>query len=408
MTETLVIRLRALDEAPASWLLVDPSGARSGPVSSGPIGDALSVAQGRRVVLLLPATDVSLAEPELPVRGGARILQAVPFALEEQLATDVEALHFAVGTREAGAAGTPVAVVSRVLLDRWLGACEAAGIHADAAYVESQALPASPNSCTLLFDDDLLYVRRAEGVPYVLDALPLPAALELALGPAAEAGEHVVFYATPNEYERHRGVIEDLRNRTATMQVKLLPDGALALLAAHIAGTRAVNVLQGAYAPPSTLGNRLKQWRLPLALAAATLLVFVLGQAIGLWQMKRAERQLDAQTAELFAKLLPGQKMLDARSQVEGMLNRPGSGSGVLLPAVTLLAQAIAKAPAAHVESLSYRGNALDLRIVAPTIEALDSIKQTISHAGVSVELESAAPRGQVIEGRLQIKLGAA
>ena len=210
MTETLVIRLRALDEALASWLLVDPTGARSGPVSSGPIGDALSLAQGRRVVLLLPATDVSLAEPELPVRGGARILQAVPFALEEQLATDVEALHFAVGTREAGAAGTPVAVVSRVLLDRWLGACEAAGIHAEAAYVESQALPASPNSCTLLFDDDLLYVRRAEGVPYVLDALPLPAALELALGPAAEAGEHVVFYATPNEYERHRGVIEDL------------------------------------------------------------------------------------------------------------------------------------------------------------------------------------------------------
>jgi general secretion pathway protein L len=408
MTELLVIRLRALDDAPASWLIVDANGARSGPVSNGPIGDALSVAQGRRVVLLLPATDASLAEPELPLRGGARVAQAVPFALEEQLATDVESLHFAVGTRPDGASGTPVAVVARALLERWLASCAAAGIHVDAAYVESQALPIAPNGCTLLLDDDLLYVRRSAGVPYVLDAVPLPEALELALGPATETTEHVTFYATPTEYERHRGVIEELRNRTATLQVKLLPDGALPLLAAHLSGAGAVNVLQGAYAPSSTLGTHLKRWRLPLALAAGTLLVFLLSQAVGLWQMKRAERQLDAQTAQLFTQLLPGQKMLDARSQVEGMLNHGGSGAGALLPAVTLLAQAVAKAPAARVESLSYRGNALELRIVAPTVEVLDSIKQSMSRAGAAVELESATPRGEVVEGRLQVKLGAA
>ena len=122
MSETLVIRLRAADEAPASWLIVDAHGARSGAVHSGPVEDALGLAQGRRVVLLLPGAEIALAEPELPVRGGARIAQAVPFALEEQLATDVEALHFAVGARPAGAAGTPVAVVSRAALERWLAA----------------------------------------------------------------------------------------------------------------------------------------------------------------------------------------------------------------------------------------------------------------------------------------------
>ncbi len=69
MTETLVIRLRAHDEAPASWLIVDENGLRSGSVSNGPVADALSVAQGRKVVLLLPAAEVSLALPELPVKG---------------------------------------------------------------------------------------------------------------------------------------------------------------------------------------------------------------------------------------------------------------------------------------------------------------------------------------------------
>ena len=173
MAETLVIRLRALDEARASWLVVDSNGARSGQVQSGPVADALAAAQGRRVVLMVPGGEVTLAEPELPVRGSARLAQAVPFALEEQLASDVEGLHFAVGSRSAGLVGTPVAVVARSLLERWLGACDAAGIHPDAAQADTTAVPVSPNGCTLLLDDTSLFVRRANAVPYLLDADPL-------------------------------------------------------------------------------------------------------------------------------------------------------------------------------------------------------------------------------------------
>mgnify|MGYP003440346170 CR=1 FL=1 len=102
MTETLVIRLRASEDAPASWLIVDANGARSGNLQSGPIADALALSQGRRTVVVLPASDVTLARPDLPpVRGAARIAQAVPFALEEHLASDLENLHFAVGHRDA-------------------------------------------------------------------------------------------------------------------------------------------------------------------------------------------------------------------------------------------------------------------------------------------------------------------
>src|SRR6476619_1577728 len=100
MSETLVIRLGSVDDTPASWLIIDGTGARSGPVHSGPLADALAVSKGRRTVLVLPASEVTLAEPDLPpVRGSARIAQAVPFALEEHLASDVDNLHFAIGTR---------------------------------------------------------------------------------------------------------------------------------------------------------------------------------------------------------------------------------------------------------------------------------------------------------------------
>ena len=110
----------------------------------------------------------------------------------------------------------------------------------------------------------------------------------------------------------------------------------------------------------------------------------------------------------MFNQALPGQKMVNARELIEGVLRRGGAGGAALLPAVTALAQAVAGAPATRVESLNFRGDAVELRVVAPTVEAIDGIKQSMSRNGVQVEMQSATPRGQDVEGRLSVKLGAA
>jgi hypothetical protein len=94
---------------------------------------------------------------------------------------------------------------------------------------------------------------------------------------------------------------------------------------------------------------------------------------------------------------------------MQGVLGGGGvGGKGALLPALSVLAQAMAGAPTGKLEAVNLRGDALDLRLVAPTVEALDGIKQAMARNGIDAELTSATPRGDVVEGRLQIKLGAA
>ena len=433
MAEVLVIRLRAAAEAPASWLVVDASGARAGPVETGPLTGATPHAAGRRCVLLVPGSDVAFAEPELPLRGGARLLKAVPFALEEQLASDVEGLHFAVGARATGSTRTPVAAIAREALAEWLAACAEAGLEPSAVHADSAAVPASPNGCTLLLDSGQLFVHRAGQPPFALDADPLDLALDLALarqvgGDGGEAderppedesstsesalragfGEHDTFYADAVDYEAHRDAIEGLRTRTATLQVKLLPDGALPLLAAQAIAEPPISLLQGEFAPRTSLTNRLRDWRLPLALAAATVLLFVLGQGFSLWSLVRAEKQVDAQIAAVFAEVLPGQPVVDPRAQVQGLLGAGRGSTSNLLPALSVLSRAMARTPSGRVEALSFRGDALDLRIAAPTVEAIDGIQQAMTQEGLRVELQSATPRGDEVEGRLQVRLGSA
>jgi type II secretory pathway component PulL len=127
-----------------------------------------------------------------------------------------------------------------------------------------------------------------------------------------------------------------------------------------------------------------------------------------LWQLHKAEQQLDTQITATFKQILPGQPVVDPRAQIQGVLARAGAGNDSLLPAMSLLAQAIARDPATRVEGMSYRAGVLELRVLAPNVEALDSIKQTMGRDGAKVELQSANPRDQLVEGRLQVRLGAA
>lgn len=441
MSETLVIRLRG--DGPASWMIVDANGARSGAIGSGDLAAAAVDADRRRVLVLVPGSEVHLAAPVLPARGGNRLMQAIPFALEEQLASDVEDLHFALGPRSADGSRATVAAVARGRFEEWLAACSAAGIVPDSVLSDAFAVPCGPRGLSLLLDGRQLWVSRGGALPFVLDADPLDLALDLALAPpvdtgeesegdgdgdgeaaspvdtgeaepatpelgATPGGEHVTFYASAADYEREQALIEGLRERVATLQVKLLPDGPLPLMAANASAGTVVELLQGAYAAKTSFGERLKRWRLPAALAAVALLVLVGNQLVGVWQLRKAEKAVDAQIAELFAQVLPGQPVVDARAQLQGVLNQGRGGGSGLLPALTVIAQALAQTPSGKLESISYRGDGMDLRMTAPSVEAIDAVKQRMSQNGIAVELQSATPRGDVVEGRLQVRWGAA
>src|SRR5450755_1448661 len=94
-------------------MVVDSRGTPIEAPSSGALANAVAAAAGRHVCVLVPGTDVLLLEPEVPARAGTKLAQIVPCALEEQLADDIDDLHFAIGRRSADSLRTQVAVVAR-------------------------------------------------------------------------------------------------------------------------------------------------------------------------------------------------------------------------------------------------------------------------------------------------------
>jgi general secretion pathway protein L len=412
MPEILVVRLpsAAADTigAAAEWIIVDGTGARRGNVQSGPLDLAAASAASRKVIVLVPGTDVLLAEPVLPVKSGAKLAQVVPFALEEHLASDVEDLHFAVGKRETRP-GTPVTVVAHSRMEGWQALLADAGLDADAIYPETAALPETTNAITLLIDGARVYVRRPDTPGAVLDVQPLIEALQLALASGEEAREHVTIYVAEDDYERERELLEGLREFTASLQLKLLPDGPLPLLAANIVQHPGVNLLQGQYQSKRKLNVSFAPWRYAAVLAGVFIASHVGLKSWQYFQYRNQEARLDAQISETYQQLMPGAPLPDtssARRMVEARLNQlRGSGPvGGVMMTLAALGEAIGQTPDVTIENIAYVNNTTNLRVVAPSTDALDRIRQLASKHGLASELKSDNTRDSKHEGQLQFK----
>jgi general secretion pathway protein L len=410
MADWLLLRLPRADAELATWLVVDARGAPISPPQSGPLGLAAARAPGRRVCLLVGGAEVLLAEPEVPVKAGAKLQQLVPYALEEHLAEDIEDLHFALGKRAAESNRVPVAVVARALLDGWLAELRSAGIEPDAVYADSDLLPQNPGQAVALLEGDLVSVRPPGGTPVTLPADALGEALEIARSGAESSGtgaRGLILYTGAVEWQQHSAQVEAARPHFDGIRVQLLAGGPLALFAQQLPTASAINLLQGAYAPVSSRGTGFMAWRVAAILLASLVALHLVGKAAELQVLKRHERQVDASIRDTFRSSMHTEASAsEARRLMERRMSGARDAGEGLLPALQALAQARDAAPGTSVQSLNFHGGSLEMRLSAPDASSLDRLNQSLRSSGWHADLTSGTNSGSAYEGRIQMRSG--
>lgn len=418
MPLTLLLRLPAPGQTDTEWLTVDETGAPAGPRQAGPLQLAAAVGASAKIVVLAPATQVLLAEPDLPPGSGAKLARAVPFALEEQLTEDIDQLYFAIGRR--GPAGkTPVAVVSRTLMESWLGSLRGAGLAPAAIYPDISLMPENPGQTVLWLERDRLAVRRPGSLPFAVELTPVTEALMVAgmiTDPTDETvpprvPENAILYLSREDWLRVQDEFEGLFEQFESLKIQLLPDGALPWLARGLNDGRAINLLQGEFATETDYGAHWRQWRVAAGLAAALLVVHLGAQAVQLQRAKRDSARLDAEIVQVFGAAMPTEKPDDPRRQMEARLNlvrKSAVGPQYFLHAMQALSAGVAGIPKTSIDSLSYREQTLDMKLTAPSVEALSQLTQVIGSKGLAAAIQSSTPVTGGVEAHMQIHTSSA
>ena len=326
--------------------------------------------------------------------------------MEESLAGEVEQFHFAIGaTDEAGA--TQVAALRREELRSWLDALAAAGIDPQAVVPDTLCIPDNPGKIVAVIDSGLLLVRAPGSLPVALDAEPLTESFTLA-GLEGE-DRHVQLFVSQQDWQSSREMIEALREVTGSLDLQILPDGALAPARGCSRATGRAVAHARRVRPP----HRLARGMAALARGGdprgrgTSLHVGVRGY--DLVRLYGEQQRLDAAIEQAAHIALPGvERIEDARAQVEQRLSAPAApirtASSTQLAAV---AGALAAAPGPKLESLGWRERSLELQLVAPNTDSIARFAQGINQRGLSADVASTTNSEKGVEVQVRIAAGA-
>lgn len=402
MRNTLLLRKDSAEEDSWRWLRLDDSGVPQGGIHAGSLTDAAGEAAGLRVVVLAPGKDCLLTQVDIPGRSRQKLLQAVPFALEEQLSDEVENLHFAVGAAMVEGAW-PVAVISKAYMEALQAAVTEAGLDVQQVIPEMLAIPYAGNETSVLVENDVALVRTGSIAGYAVDGDNL--GMLLALQKVDEDEQLPALHL----YVRQDNLQPDTAEFMGETRVEPYSGDPLTVFAAGV-DARAINLLQGDYGRAGDWARVLRPWRATAALLLAGVLVSNVVMGVDYYRLSRERDQLNAQIEETFKKAVPGSKRIvnprvQMQQQLDSLQRRAGAGGGFL----SLMGQSgavLKDMQGVEISGVSFRAGRLDIDLAVASLQLLDQLKQALIQPGkLAVEIQTATTgKDQRVQSRLRIE----
>lgn len=360
-----------------------------------------------------PAADTMLTSITLPTRARRKIMQALPYALEDRLLGDPDSLHFAYRSESDGSLS--VAITARERLRIWMETLAQAGIVPAVLCPATLMVPWALDCWSLAFTSDEVLVRTGSAsgfvTPLSTETVPTgntgavipPPLLLSALQEAARAEkspESLVVFNPPTAFAAEAwGEQLQVPIRVEKTSLWEQREDPLAPL----------NLLQGQFEPQGQFNNTLR----PYLPAAAMLLIWLLGNiGFGLsewWKLRSQHQEYTREMNALLLSTFPETKtVLDPVAQMQRsidlLLARSGHRDRDLMPLLTKTATALRADARVRLRGIRYADQSLTLELSWPAPASPDALKSALEAVGVRAEVLAMTPRAGDVDGRLRLQ----
>ena len=428
MRDQIIIRMPTDNNALFSWIKLSSS-IVAPVVEQGSIDELVAVSTGIQVVVLVPGSDVILQNVSVPTQNKQRMLKAIRYANEDDLASDVDDLHFSLSKIEHKD-HVHVAVVETELMDQWLRVFHDSGLAIDVMMPDLLAVPLSvsskantsesvlsgpgghkeeqsANQLNIVIEDNAAILRGDDYDAFYVDLDNLKLVLSLWLHDKEDKlPESVVIWGNDSASQIPLEVPDGIH-----VEYRSVNKGLLGILASQsINFDKNINLLQGDYSRREQIGKIWRPWRLAASLAGV-LFIFQLGLTIiQSSSLETQKLELKAELTKIYKDTFPeARRIVNPRRQMEQKIKElKGDNTVLSVTFLSLLADTsqIFKATSGlNLKSIRYKNSTLDVELEVPNYQVLDQLKQKLTKAGErSVEIQSAVTRNNIVQGRLQIK----
>lgn len=361
-----------------------------------------TVAKVQCVVLLLAASDVTLLRLQVPPLSAPRLRIALPNLVEDHIIGDPAECAIAAGASEQGM--RTVAVVQRSWLETVTKAIAAYGARKIIIVPAQLCLSWSPHAVSaaveLRADELQVTVRLSEHEGFGVAMSSASSAQDVldTVSAVARDGPFVLHVpdAMANAYRDAIAAVPALaaRARVGAESWSCWLDGA------QSAG---LDLLSDPDVRRAGQEHRFRQWRWPIALAAAVLVVNVAGLAMDWWRLKSESDHLRSAMVQTFRSTYPTESViLDPIAQMKQKIAASRRASGQVAPDDFLVqlsgfAQAwksLTRSPSdpksAQIAAIEFRDHSLLVRAQADAAIPEDKLSDELKQRGLSLSHSSA------------------
>jgi general secretion pathway protein L len=351
-----------------------------------------------RWLVLLPGEDVVTTTVKLPRKRRRQALKALPFMLEDSIASDVALEHLAVGPDNAQD-DTLVAITRKEQVRDVLQLFFDAGITPYQMLPDYAMLQAAPDSWQVLVDGDRAMVRCPDSTGFSTSLARLP--LLLNIGKDTESGN------TARTVKVIRSGDTTAPDLSGDWQIEeQLVASPLQHLAADIPNA-SLNLLQGEFKVMQQDAWNWRPWATAAALAVVAVTIALLETGLETVQLNRETDQLQAAMFELAREALPDTEQIrDPQTQLLiawRQLANGGAGDADFLPLLNRISATISQQPVT-VQGINFRDGTLTLALQGSSLQQLDDLRQQIEGQGLDAALLDASTDNDSARSNLVIQ----
>ena len=408
------------------WTLYDLKGLKVASGRASPLDDVQQMlmqnaAENVKASIIWPGNLSFNATVTLPGKGGRYIQQALAYAIEDKVATDIELLHFATG-KSSNKNQVSAHCIEKSFLLGFYGDVYGARpeIRLASAYVDSDLLPLEDYDLVISLESQWAMVRTshqsvkirvANLIPYLDSILLMPAEDE------EDSSSRIKLYDHNANDSDHKLLLAEIAQYpNVEIETESLSISALDLLAESYFhnGAPAIDLCQGDLRIQNESGGQLKQWAW---VAGIAVLAFFLQVGVfvgkGMYYQTQAD-ELGQQALVAYKQVVPAARNTSVARLariIKGKL-RQSESQGVDAGFLYLLGEAgyqyqQSKASSGiSFTSIGYsaqRGE-LVIELEAKTFEQMDQLKNALVTNGLNAKISSAVQEENYYRGRLSVR----
>lgn len=374
----------------------------AGQAAPGELPEVLSDAASFRLVLILPASSVVLHKVKIVAKSRSQIEAALPYALEEELASDVEQMHFAFRTLDRQSGEQLVAAVDRDFIQRLHALVTQHQYESVLLLPQILAVPWQADSWSLLVQRDQALLRKDLSNGYAMDVVAMPELLtterevfkqQHGTGSAPE----VNVYNFSGDREVEDGALLGGDSEALAVMARYFLDNT---------DDAELNLLQGQYQVVRPMRDLLRQWSMTAAIAVIAVVVYLMTIAVDNYLLARERDGLDASMQALYETIFNEEPAGDPADSMRKRLAALGSKSGdssnfisvILASGKEFLADS-----QTTITRLRYTGDAMEVDLETSSIEQLEKLQQKLITASARAELKAVTNENGKVRGRLVV-----